>query len=145
MNDLPDAITEIEINNGPIAARVSFVTSEHVPTTYTDLYLFVGKADGNTYPLRIRRFMVPREAVTLVRQLRAIASLIETQTPGSIDTEGEVERERTAGEIAHPNFVYRLSDGTPLIGPCDTEGCVAASKPGGARHDGECYIPAREV
>lgn len=134
---LPDAVAVIDLD-GDIEVNLSFTDGT---TVYTDLYLFVGKrAEGypQRFPVRIRRFMVPSEAATLVTQLRALAGLIESRTAATIASDGTVEREQSAGEIAHPNFVYRLADGTPLMGPCDTEGCKYASKPGGARHDGEC-------
>lgn len=140
---LPDAVAEIELD-GPIEMSLWFADNAYavngpIPDYYTDLYLFLGEQDrrGN-YAARLRLFLVPAESATLVRQLRALAGLIESRTTATIAADGTVTREQSAGEIAHPNFVYRLADGTPLMGPCDTEGCKYASKPGGARHDGEC-------
>lgn len=44
----------------------------------------------------------------------------------------------TDGERAHPDWAYRDANGRMLAGPCDTPRCPFMSKPGGARHDGDC-------
>lgn len=46
----------------------------------------------------------------------------------------------SAGEAANPSFAYATANGHPLMGPCDTPGCIYASKPGGGPHDGRCSV-----
>lgn len=112
------------------------------PRPFTAATLFAGGS-------KVTIVLEPADYGTAAYALRRLANAIELGErigPGGyypvigtgwVSTEPTPEAP-TAGEKAHPEFAYHLTDGTPLMGPCDTDGCKYASKPGGARHDGEC-------